>query len=87
MCLRAPTSARDAVLPDGTGGAAIGIATVPLPDLLAALRRELTPDHTSDEEQHMPDRAPQKPSEKKAGKSLKEKRDAKRDKKDKRALH
>jgi hypothetical protein len=29
----------------------------------------------------MPDRAPQKPSEKKAGKSLKEKRDAKKDKK------
>jgi hypothetical protein len=30
----------------------------------------------------MPDRAPQKPSEKKAGKSLKEKRDAKKAKKD-----
>lgn len=29
----------------------------------------------------MPDRAPQKPSEKKPGKSLKEKREAKKDKK------
>jgi hypothetical protein len=34
----------------------------------------------------MPDKSPQKPAGKKPGKSLKEKREAKRDKKDKRPL-
>ncbi|MFM2071186.1 MAG: hypothetical protein RLZZ623_1449 [Actinomycetota bacterium] len=33
----------------------------------------------------MPEKSPQKPAAKKPGKSLKEKRDAKRDKKDKRS--
>jgi len=70
------------VLPYGISDAGIGLATVPIADLLDALQPESPLKKTSHpKEHHMPDKSPQKPSSKKAGKTLKEKREAKRDKK------
>jgi predicted GH43/DUF377 family glycosyl hydrolase len=72
------------VVPYGIGDSAIGVATVPLAALLAALEPTTTGRPTTMKESHMPEKSPQKPAGKKPGKSLKEKREAKRDKKESR---
>jgi predicted GH43/DUF377 family glycosyl hydrolase len=73
------------VLPYGIGDSAIGVATVPLAALLAALEPTTTSRPTITKESDMPEKSPQKPAGKKPGKSLKEKREAKRDKKESRS--
>ncbi len=72
------------VVPYGIGDSAIGVATVPLAALLAALEPTTTSRATTTKESDMPEKSPQKPAGKKPGKSLKEKREAKRDKKESR---
>jgi hypothetical protein len=72
------------VLSYGIGDSAIGVATIPLAALLAALEPTRISRPTSTKESDMPEKSPQKPAGKKPGKSLKEKREAKRDKKESR---
>ncbi len=72
------------VMPYGIGDSAIGVATIPLAALLAALEPTTISRPTSTKESDMPEKSPQKPAGKKPGKSLKEKREAKRDKKESR---
>jgi predicted GH43/DUF377 family glycosyl hydrolase len=73
------------VLPYGIGDSAIGMASVPLAALLAALEPTRQPRPAITKESDMPEKSPQKPAGKKPGKSLKEKREAKRDKKETRS--
>jgi predicted GH43/DUF377 family glycosyl hydrolase len=69
------------VLPYGISDGAIGVATVGVADLLDALQSD-TPIVSRPKEHAMPDKSPQKPAGKKPSKTLKEKREAKRGKKE-----
>jgi hypothetical protein len=66
------------ILPYGIGDSAIVVAPAPM-------AHRFRPSATTIKESHMPEKSPQKPAGKKPGKSLKEKREAKKDKKENRS--